>query len=46
MALEGLTPDQILKVELPTGVPWLYELEPDLRVARKLELDAAATLSS
>jgi len=42
MALEGLTPDQILKVELPTGVPWLYELEPDLRVARKLELDAAA----
>jgi 2,3-bisphosphoglycerate-dependent phosphoglycerate mutase len=46
MALEGLTPDQILKVELPTGVPWLYELEPDLRVACKLELDAAATLSS
>jgi 2,3-bisphosphoglycerate-dependent phosphoglycerate mutase len=41
MGLEGLTPEQILEVELPTGEPWLYELDKDLRVLQKRELIAA-----
>jgi 2,3-bisphosphoglycerate-dependent phosphoglycerate mutase len=41
MAVEGLTPEQIMGVELPTGEPWLYELTPDLSVRRKLVLEGA-----
>ncbi|MFI5204607.1 MAG: 2,3-bisphosphoglycerate-dependent phosphoglycerate mutase [Flavobacteriales bacterium] len=32
MYLEKLTPEQILKVEIPTGQPRLYELENDMRI--------------
>jgi 2,3-bisphosphoglycerate-dependent phosphoglycerate mutase len=39
MALEGLTPEQILQVELPTGVPWLYRLDAGLKVEEKLQLE-------
>jgi 2,3-bisphosphoglycerate-dependent phosphoglycerate mutase len=45
MALEGLTPEQILKVEIPTGVPWLYELDADLKVVQRLELVQTAVPS-
>jgi 2,3-bisphosphoglycerate-dependent phosphoglycerate mutase len=31
MAIEGLTPQQILKRELDTGVPVYYRLGPDSR---------------
>jgi 2,3-bisphosphoglycerate-dependent phosphoglycerate mutase len=31
MALEGLTPEQILKRELETGVPIVYHLKADSR---------------
>jgi len=31
MVLEGLTPEQILKRELATGVPIVYQLKPDSR---------------
>ena len=41
MRLEDLTPEQILQVELPTGVPWLYRLGEGLRVEEKLTLEAA-----
>ncbi|MFI5269606.1 MAG: 2,3-diphosphoglycerate-dependent phosphoglycerate mutase [Chloroflexota bacterium] len=41
MQLESLTPEQILQVELPTGVPWLYRLGEGLRVEEKLMLEAA-----
>jgi 2,3-bisphosphoglycerate-dependent phosphoglycerate mutase len=41
MQLEGLTPDQILRVELPTGEPWLYRLGDGLRVEDKRTLAAA-----
>jgi 2,3-bisphosphoglycerate-dependent phosphoglycerate mutase len=41
MAVESLTPEQIMGVELPTGEPWLYELAPDLSVRRKLVLEGA-----
>jgi 2,3-bisphosphoglycerate-dependent phosphoglycerate mutase len=39
MALEELTPEQILQVEIPTAVPWLYELDSSLKVVQKLELE-------
>ncbi|QTN40038.1 2,3-bisphosphoglycerate-dependent phosphoglycerate mutase [Cryomorphaceae bacterium] len=32
MALEKLTPEQILKTEIPTGAPRLYELDENLEV--------------
>jgi 2,3-bisphosphoglycerate-dependent phosphoglycerate mutase len=38
MALEGLTPEQIVKVELPTGAPYVYELTKDGAVVSKAEL--------
>ncbi len=35
MHIEKLTPDEILKVELPTGVPMLYELDKNLNIESK-----------
>lgn len=35
MHIEGLTPDEILKTEIPTGVPITYELDEDLNVVNK-----------
>lgn len=32
MHLEGLSPEEILKVEVPTGRPKIYELDSDLKV--------------
>ncbi len=39
MALEGLSPEQILKRELATGVPIVYQLKADSRIESKLVLD-------
>ncbi len=33
--LEKLTPEQIMEVNVPTGIPLLYELDDQLRVIRK-----------
>jgi len=38
MHLEGLTGEQIVKVEIPTGIPILYELDADLKILSKKEL--------
>ena len=38
MYLEKLSGEQIIKVEIPTGVPILYELDKDLNVLNKKEL--------
>jgi len=38
MHLENLTGEQIVKVEIPTGVPILYELDKDLKIVSKKEL--------
>lgn len=38
MFLEKLSSEQILKVEIPTGVPILYELDDNLNVISKKEL--------
>jgi 2,3-bisphosphoglycerate-dependent phosphoglycerate mutase len=35
MHLDGLTREQVLELEIPTGVPLLYEIAPDGRVAGK-----------
>lgn len=32
MKLENLTPEEILKTEVPTGVPKVYELDADLKI--------------
>ncbi|MFM7032858.1 MAG: histidine phosphatase family protein, partial [Bacteroidota bacterium] len=32
MALEGLSPEQILQFELPTAMPRVYRLDENLRV--------------
>ena len=40
MVLERLTPEQILKRELATGVPMIYRLNADATVASKLDLAA------
>ena len=38
MALDGLGPDEVVKLELPTGMPILYRLNEDTSVAEKREL--------
>jgi 2,3-bisphosphoglycerate-dependent phosphoglycerate mutase len=38
MALEGLSPDEIVKRELATGLPVLYRLNADTTIAEKQEL--------
>ena len=40
MELEQLTPEQILQVEIPTGVPWVYQLDSQLAIASKRMLEA------
>jgi 2,3-bisphosphoglycerate-dependent phosphoglycerate mutase len=40
MALDGLTADEVVKLELATGLPILYRLNADTSVAEKLELSA------
>ncbi len=38
MALDGLTPDEVVKLELPTGLPVVYRLNDDTTIASKEEL--------
>jgi len=38
MYIEGLTGEQIVKVEIPTGVPIFYELDGELKIVTKKEL--------
>ena len=40
MALDGLSPDEIVKRELETGLPILYRLNPDTTIAGKEVLTA------
>lgn len=35
--LDGLTPEQIMEIDLPTGIPFEYELSlPDLKVVKSM----------
>lgn len=38
MHIEGLTGGQIVKVEIPTGVPIMYELDGEMKIKEKKEL--------
>lgn len=38
MAIEGLTPEQILKREIATGQPTVYRIGPDGKLVERLEL--------
>ncbi len=38
MYLDDLSPEEIVKVEIPTGVPILYELDENLKIVNKKEL--------
>lgn len=44
--LEGMTPDQIMEVNVPTGIPLMYELDTDLRFIRKEYLGDAETVKA
>jgi 2,3-bisphosphoglycerate-dependent phosphoglycerate mutase len=35
MAIEGMSPDEIVKLELPTGLPIAYRLRADSRIESK-----------
>ncbi len=35
MSLENLSPDQIVSVEIPTGQPWVYEMDPAGKILSK-----------
>lgn len=35
MNLEGMTPDQIMQVNMPTGIPLMYELDSNFKVVSK-----------
>lgn len=41
MVLDRLTPDQVVELEIPTGVPLIYTLNPDTTVAEKKRLPPA-----
>jgi 2,3-bisphosphoglycerate-dependent phosphoglycerate mutase len=43
MFVEHLTPDEILKTEIATGVPITYELDEDLNVVTKSVLTPTAS---
>ncbi|MCW5696996.1 MAG: 2,3-bisphosphoglycerate-dependent phosphoglycerate mutase [Bauldia sp.] len=42
MALEGMTPDEIIKLELGTGIPVIYRFNEDTTLAERVMLEAAA----
>ena len=46
MKLEGLTPEQILKVNIPTGVPLVYTFDRDLNVLDKHYIGDADTIAA
>lgn len=43
---EDLTPEQILEVNIPTGVPLVYEFDRDFRVVRKQYLGDAEAIAA
>jgi 2,3-bisphosphoglycerate-dependent phosphoglycerate mutase len=38
MMLLHLTPDEIMKVEIPTGAPWVFELDDRFSVLKEYYL--------
>ncbi len=46
MKLENLTPEQILEVNIPTGVPLVYDLDEDFNVTGKRYIGDAETIAA
>lgn len=46
MKLEGLTPEEILGVNIPTGVPLVYKIDAGMRVIEKRYLGDPATVAA
>ena len=46
MKLEGLTPDEILKVNIPTGIPLVYTLDTDFNVVDKRYIGDPQTIAA
>lgn len=46
MKLEGLTPEEILEVNIPTGVPLVYKIDAGMRVIEKRYLGDPATVAA
>ena len=44
--LEGLTPEQIMEVNVPTGIPLMYELDANLKVVKKEYLGDADVVAA
>lgn len=44
--LENMTPEQIMEVNVPTGIPLQYELDAQLKVIKKEYLGDAATVAA
>lgn len=46
MHLENLSPDIIIKVNIPTGVPLVYEFDDQFKVAKKYYLGDQGLIAS
>ena len=44
--LDGITDDEIVQLEIPTGVPIVYSLDDDLAVSSKRELGDPAAIAA
>ena len=42
MYIEKLTPAQILETNIPTGIPYVYDLDDDLNIIKKTILDSSS----
>ena len=46
MRFEHLTPEEILEVNIPTGVPLVYEFDEDMQVVGKRYIGDPATIAA
>ena len=46
MKFENLTPEEILRVNIPTGVPLVYTFDPDFNVLDKRYIGDPATIAA
>ena len=45
MYLEKLTPEEIVEINIPTGVPYIYDLDENLNIVKKTVLDSTKSQS-
>ena len=44
MILEGISPAEIMEINMPTGIPLLYDLDTDLKIKTKKFIGDEATV--